>query len=116
MARTHHSPRRDPYEIEAVLEMQEFLLLKLARQDNGANGLSQDSSTSLEDLERLKIDTAQAVQATWIKAGKKKGIVCEACMQVWLLLTTEGSRLHGCALPRSGRNSHARSCRWNIIS
>jgi hypothetical protein len=85
----NQAPRTSPSyddEIEGVLQVQRFLLLKLAEQENNVKQLTKDEtngglddmwelelceSTSVANLERFMADTSLAVQAVWNKGGKK---------------------------------------------
>lgn len=74
VAKGKRNAKRVTYEIEGILEVQKMLLLKLAGQENRMKGFSQGvtggkDAQSKADLEQLKVDTAQAVQATWSKGS-----------------------------------------------
>jgi hypothetical protein len=63
--------QRDIYEIEGSLEVQRQLLSKLAEQENRMMEKPESGSTSsVERLESLKTDTAQAVQKTWSQSSR----------------------------------------------
>ncbi|KAH8689224.1 hypothetical protein GQ44DRAFT_734439 [Phaeosphaeriaceae sp. PMI808] len=88
---TLRNPRRHPHEIEGILEVQRLLLLKLAGQENRANGLFKNYTNGREisfesasglgkrsskaDIEQFMADTAQAIRATRSK-GSKIGKLC----------------------------------------
>jgi hypothetical protein len=57
--RTQNNSGRDLYNIEGALEVQRFLLLKLAEQDNRARELCQSNLTTVspEDLKQFIVDT-----------------------------------------------------------
>jgi hypothetical protein len=63
--------QRDIYEIEGSLEVQRQLLSKLAEQENRMMEKPESGSiSSVERLESLKTDTAQAVQKTWSQSSR----------------------------------------------
>jgi hypothetical protein len=64
-SRLHHNTERKTHEVEeGILEVQKILLLKLARQEN-KEGLFTADPVTRDELERLRVDTALAIQATW---------------------------------------------------
>lgn len=70
--RVHRNAKRNTLELEGILEVQKMLLLRLAEQENRVKGFSnQDVNervkrvSSRVDLERLRVDTGLAIQATW---------------------------------------------------
>jgi hypothetical protein len=63
--------QRDIHEIEGSLEVQRQLLSKLAEQENRMMEKPESGITSsVERLESLKTDTAQAVQKTWSQSSR----------------------------------------------
>ncbi|KAH7111357.1 hypothetical protein B0J11DRAFT_512213 [Dendryphion nanum] len=75
--RPEGSTRRKTNEMEGILEVQRMLLQKLASQENQVKGFSQgikggrgEEAQLQGDLEQLRVDTAQAIQATWSKGSK----------------------------------------------
>ncbi|KAF1352971.1 hypothetical protein EJ07DRAFT_158971 [Lizonia empirigonia] len=60
------SIRRDASEMRGVLELQAMLLSDLARRENQMEGACRTGlSAHGQDLERLKVDTAEALQKIW---------------------------------------------------
>jgi hypothetical protein len=60
--------RSDVSEIRGVFELQAMLLSDLARRKNQMKGLCEIKLSSHgQDLERFKIDTAEALQKIWTK-------------------------------------------------
>jgi hypothetical protein len=63
---TIRNNQRDIHEVGGSLEVQRQLLLKLAERENRMIEKPESRSTSsVERLERLKMDTVQAIQKTW---------------------------------------------------
>lgn len=53
-------------EMRGVLELQAMLLLDLARRENQIQGFSNAAfSSQISDLERYRVDTAEALQKVW---------------------------------------------------